>query len=156
MADSQIVEIVGRNWLVSELYRAGVEVARPERDHGIDLIAFVDLDESRRFVSRPIQMKASSRQMFGVWRKHEKFPDLLLAYVWNLSDASQTECYCLSFSEAQRVAEQMGWTKTDSWIKGEGYSTSAPGKRLLSLLEGYQMTPDLWRAKIRTSSGVER
>jgi hypothetical protein len=30
--DSQIVEIVGRNWLVTELYRSGLEVARPERD----------------------------------------------------------------------------------------------------------------------------
>jgi hypothetical protein len=73
-SDSQIIEIIGRNWLVSELYRSGVEVARPERDHGIDLITFVDLDESGRFVGRPIQMKASSKQMFGVWRRLEKLP----------------------------------------------------------------------------------
>jgi len=44
--DSQQVEIIGRNWLVSELYRSGLEVARPERDHGIDLIAYLDLDQS--------------------------------------------------------------------------------------------------------------
>jgi hypothetical protein len=38
--DSQTVEIIGRNFLVSQLVRDGVEVARPERDHGIDLIAY--------------------------------------------------------------------------------------------------------------------
>ena len=30
-------------------------------------------------------MKASSRQGFGIWRKLDKFPDLLLAYIWNLA-----------------------------------------------------------------------
>lgn len=43
--DTQLVELAGRNWLASELLRAGLEVARPERDRGIDLIAYVDLDE---------------------------------------------------------------------------------------------------------------
>jgi len=33
--DSQATEIVGRSWLTSQLYRAGIEVARPERDHGV-------------------------------------------------------------------------------------------------------------------------
>lgn len=35
--DTQLVELAGRNWLASELLRAGLEVARPERDRGIDL-----------------------------------------------------------------------------------------------------------------------
>jgi hypothetical protein len=75
--------------------------------HGIDLIAFVDLDESGTFMGRPIQMKASSQQMFGVWRKHEKFPDLLLAYIWHVTDPPKTVCYCLTFPQAISVAEQM-------------------------------------------------
>ncbi len=58
--DGQTIEIIGRNWLISELYRSGIEVARPERDHGVDLIAFIDLDQSGRFVGRPIQLKASN------------------------------------------------------------------------------------------------
>lgn len=150
-ADSQIVEIIGRNWLVSELYRSGVEVARPERDHGIDLIAFVDLDESGSFIGRPIQMKASSRQMFGVWKKHEKFPDLLLAYVWNLSDLPNAVCYCLTFAEANRVADQMGWTKTLAWKDGDGYSTNSPSQRLRSLLEEFAMNSSKWRPKLIAS-----
>src|SRR5205085_571466 len=58
--DGQIVELRGRNWLVGELLRAGLEVARPERDRGIDLIAYADLDATGRFVARPIQMKAAT------------------------------------------------------------------------------------------------
>lgn len=37
--DPQQVEIIGRNWLVGELGRAGLEVADPVRDKGVDLLA---------------------------------------------------------------------------------------------------------------------
>jgi hypothetical protein len=30
---------MGRNWLVGELVRAGLEVADPARDNGVDLLA---------------------------------------------------------------------------------------------------------------------
>ncbi len=150
-SDSQIVEIMGRNWLVTELYRSGLEVARPERDHGVDLIAFVDLDESGKFVGRPIQMKASSERSFGIWRKHEKFPDLLLAYVWNVSDPRKTLCYCLTFSEAKAVAEKVGWTKTTSWLQGDGYVTNRPSARLTSLLDPFKMDDVKWLLKITSS-----
>ena len=36
--DSQATEIVGRNYLVSQLVRDDLEVAKPERDRGVDLI----------------------------------------------------------------------------------------------------------------------
>src|SRR5713101_2147177 len=62
--DTQIVELAGRNRLASELQRAGIEVARPERDRGVDLLAYLDRDD--KFCARPIQMKASSREAFGV------------------------------------------------------------------------------------------
>jgi hypothetical protein len=38
--DTQIVELAGRNRLASELQKANIEVARPERDHGVDLLAY--------------------------------------------------------------------------------------------------------------------
>jgi len=37
--DTQTIEILGRNRLVTELISAGIEVALPLRDHGVDLIA---------------------------------------------------------------------------------------------------------------------
>jgi hypothetical protein len=148
MADTQIVEIIGRNWLVSELYRSGVEVARPERDHGIDLIAFVDLDKSGKFVGRPIQMKASTSEAFGVWRKLEKFPDLLIAYVWHVTQPSKTVCYCLTSVEANSVAHQMSYTKTEAWTKDGIYVTTRPGETLRELLDAFKMTPEKWRLKV--------
>ena len=58
--DKQVTELVGRSKLVAELLRSGIEVAIPERDRGIDLIAYLDLDlRAAHFVARPIQMKAS-------------------------------------------------------------------------------------------------
>ena len=150
--DSHIVEIVGRNWLVTELYRSGLEVARPERDHGIDLIAFVDLDESGHFIGRPIQMKASSERSFGIWRKLEKFPDLLIAYVWHVADLPRAVCYCLTYGEAIRLADEMGWTKTGSWTEGGIFVTTAPSERLLQLLGTFKMTPESWLAKVGASA----
>lgn len=38
--DSQAVEILGKNKLINELLKAGLEVASPIRDRGIDLIAY--------------------------------------------------------------------------------------------------------------------
>ena len=38
--DSQLIEIIGRNRLINELLRGGLEVATPLRDRGIDLIAY--------------------------------------------------------------------------------------------------------------------
>jgi len=152
--DTQLVELAGRNWLASELLRAGVEIAKPERDRGIDLIAYLDLDERvREFVACPIQMKAATGAVFSLDPKYERFPRLILAYVWYLGDPSQTKCYALSYKEALRVADEMGWTKTASWLKGgkagrRGYSTTAPSKRLRSHLASYEMTPHKWWAKI--------
>ena len=39
MLDSQVTEYLGRNLLIDQLLRAGVEVAIPVRDRGVDLIA---------------------------------------------------------------------------------------------------------------------
>ena len=44
--DTQVVELIGRQYLIAELLVcAGLEVATPIRDPGIDLIAYADIDE---------------------------------------------------------------------------------------------------------------
>jgi hypothetical protein len=114
--DAQSAEIVGRNYLVSQLVRDGLEVARPERDRGLDLIAYLDLDETDGgFVACSIQMKAASERQFGIARKYEKFSKLLFAYVWNVHDPGRARTFGLTYSEALDVAKAMGWTKTASW-----------------------------------------
>jgi len=42
---SQIVEFLGRQRLIAELIRDGLEVALPTRDRGVDLIAYADLSK---------------------------------------------------------------------------------------------------------------
>jgi hypothetical protein len=128
--DGQMVELAGRNWLVNQLLQAGLEVARPERDRGIDLIAYADLDlEVADFVACPIQMKASTTRSFSVHRKYEKFRRLILCYVWNLGNAALTECHALTYEEAVGIAHTMGWTKTDSWLTGAKSGTPGTGRR---------------------------
>src|SRR5947209_6839545 len=81
--DTQAVELACRNWLISQLIQAGLEVARPERDRGIDLIAYLDVDSpSTKFLARPIQMKGGSGRCFSLDPRYERFHDLLLVYVW--------------------------------------------------------------------------
>lgn len=148
--DSQTTEIIGTNLVVASLLRDGVEVARPERDRGIDLIAYVDLDEKgRRFVARPLQIKAATVSSFGIWRKYERFPGLLLCFVWHLHDPSQSVMFCLSHAESVAIADAMGWTRTASWTEKGGYSTTRPGAVVRSLLSPYEVTNGFWRERLR-------
>jgi hypothetical protein len=78
MRDSQLTELSGRHLLIAQLVAGGLEVAVPVRDRGVDLIAYLDLSaETKRFVSCPIQMKASQEARFGLDRKYEKIAGLL-------------------------------------------------------------------------------
>jgi hypothetical protein len=79
--DSQLTELIGRHFLIAQLVAGGLEVAVPVRDRGVDLIAYLDLStETGRFVSCPIQMKASQEARFGLEKKYEKIANLLIAY----------------------------------------------------------------------------
>jgi hypothetical protein len=153
-ADTQLVELAGRNWLASQLLRSGVEVAKPERDRGIDLIAYIDLDKrARKFIACPIQMKAATKAVFSLDPKYAKFPNLLLVYVWNLDVPADTKCFALTYKEAFDVAQKMGYTKTLSWRTGgsserRGYSTTAPSKKLRDLLAGHEVISKMWWSKI--------
>jgi hypothetical protein len=69
--------------------------------------------------------------------------------VWNVTDPSNTLCFCLTYAEAKGVAEEMGWTATASWTEGGSYITNAPSARLLSLIEHFRMAPVDRPAKIR-------
>jgi len=142
--DSQRVELLGRNRLIDELLRDNLEVALPIRDRGIDLIAYADRFENvSAYVARPIQMKAAWKQAFAIDRKYEKFPGLLIAYVWNLSSQNNAVTYAMTFSQSCSIAEKMGWTRTASWERGN-YVSNAPGKRLIELLKPFQMKPGAW------------
>jgi hypothetical protein len=106
------------------------------------------------FLACPIQMKAATGAVFSLTPKYAKFPRLILAYVWNLGDSTKTKCFALTYAEALAVADEMGYTKTDSWQTGgrnkiPGYSTTALSARLRELLAPFEMNPEKWRNKIR-------
>jgi hypothetical protein len=147
--DTQTIELVGRHRLMTELLQAGLEVAEPLRDRGIDLIAYADIDKQvGRFIARPIQMKAASQRSFGIWQKYLKIHDLIFAFVWHLNGNGEPQTFALTSAEAIAIGEDMGWTKTVSWLQDGGYSTTRPGERICDLLRQHQMTPEQWWTKV--------
>ncbi len=149
MNDPQLTEVLGRHQLIDELVRAGLEAAEPIRDRGIDLLAYADKDmENGRFSARPIQMKAASQQSFGLDRKYAAFPNLLLAYVWNLDTPDQVVTYAMTYPEAFHILEEMGYANSSSWIDKGAYVNTRPGPRLRELMAPYRMTPSSWWQRI--------
>jgi hypothetical protein len=138
--DKQIVEIEGVNWLIVELMKAGIEVARPIRDRGVDLVVYNERKNDELF-AKVIQVKASSEESFSIDQKYEKTKGLLIVYIWNLE--SNPIAYALSYEEVFSIAREIGWVKTKSWEKGI-YSTSNPSKELKKLLKQYGMNEEKW------------
>jgi len=150
--DSQVTELQGRGRLIGELLVAGLEVAVPARDRGVDLVAYLDLKTSTpEFRARPVQMKAASKRHFSVAKKYARIRDLVLAFVWHLNDARSPVTYAMSYPDAVSIARKMGYTATRSWKIGGGYSTQNPSKRLLKLLEPHLMNGSKWLELIRAS-----
>jgi hypothetical protein len=147
--DSQIVEILGRSRLTEELLRAGLEVASPVRDRGIDLLAYLDSGpDVRSFCACPIQMKASSNTGFGLDAKYARFPNLVIAYVWHVDSSAAEITFAMSYGEALGIADAMGWTQTSSWLVGKKYSNSGPGAKLRDLMEPFRMDSAAWRNRV--------
>jgi hypothetical protein len=140
--DSQQVEILGRNRIKAALIEADLEVATPERHNGIDLIAYRWKLEGE-FVARPIQIKAASTFSFGIDRKYEKIPGLIMAFVVGVREEAHA-IYAMTYDELFKIAEGLGWTKTPSWNDGDGYSTRHESKRLTEVLGPRRATRESW------------
>jgi hypothetical protein len=140
--DSQVTERLGENILVAELMQAGLEVAEPIRDRGIDLLVYRD---RKRFRALPVQLKVATVESLGIYRKYEKIPDLLIVHVWRVLEP-QRVIYALNYKDALKVCEAMGYTKTASWTEKDGYSTRHISAKLRDLLEPHRIkSPDEWR-----------
>ena len=149
--DTQVIELIGRNRLIDELFMAGLEVAIPERDCGVDVIAYDLGSRSIPFVARPIQMKAATGENFSIDQRYREMRGLILAFVWHVNDQRKPVTYALTWREALAIGRAMGWTETPSWTKHGKYTTQRPSQELLQLLDEHQMTPKLWRRKVRES-----
>jgi hypothetical protein len=67
----QTICLLGRDPVIAQLHRAGLEVALPRREHGIDIIAYVD--KERTFQALPIQVKSSAGFRWVVNEKYGPF-----------------------------------------------------------------------------------
>jgi hypothetical protein len=152
--DTQVVELLGRQRLMSELLLDNLEVASPARDRGIDLIAYADLSRQvSRFAARPIQMKASWKRAFSVARKYERVADLIVAYVWHVGEPTSAVTYAMTYPEAVALAEALGWTDTAAWAEGQ-YSTTSPSQELVQRLEQYRMRPGWWWSLVTGTAAI--
>jgi len=148
MVDTQLIELEGRNRLIESILSAGLDVALPIRDDGVDLIVYRRKGEDV-FNARPLQLKTATKPRFTVDRiKYEGRHGLIMAYVWG---QDRSTIYALSYHpDVSDVARAMGWDQTNAWQTGAG--TKRPGwscyasSKLLRVLEPFQATPDRWRA----------
>lgn len=153
--DSQQIESLGRAALTAQLVGDALEVAQPERDAGIDLLAFTI--EPWRVI--PIQMKVASAEGFSVARKYRRVPGLVnaplvMVYVWKARSPADIEFYAMTWNDAVAIAEELGWTRTRSWQRDPwwtgSYETTRPSQRVKSAIARYRMAPGRWRELIET------
>ena len=152
--DTQVTERLGRNVLIANLMQAGLEVAEPIRDRGIDLLIYTDRDQ---FSALPIQLKVATAESFGLYKKYEKIPGLVIAHVWHTLGPSIMEIYALTYHQSRKVCDVMGYTKTDSWREHGGYSTRHISPKLRDLLAPYRIeTPEQWRRLLDGKPSISR
>lgn len=149
--DSQQVEILGRNLVKASLIEAGIEVATPERENGIDLIAY-RWNQDGLFTAFPVQIKAASQFSFGMDRKYAKIPRLIMVFVMNCRSANESTIYAMTYAQMVQVGDAMAWTTTASWAERNGYSTRHPSPKLLGLLGSHCMDPMKWADLLTTVS----
>jgi hypothetical protein len=123
---------------VAALAHDGVEIAAPMRDHGVDLVAYVE-DKWR---SCPLQLKCYRTAGFMIDKRYLRFgPRLCMVYAWHVLEPSEVELYAMTFANAVRIGDEMGYTATASWNTGGAYTTTRPSQRLRALLEPQRITP---------------
>ena len=153
--DDQLIELCGRQRLTESLLGAGLEVAFPARDRGIDLIAYADVDHRLgRFVAAPIQMKAATGACFSIDKKYSKFHDIVIAYVWYVSEPANTQIYVLTQQEAVDLATEMKYTATESWIGKGVYVVTHPSRQLVERLRSHEASRTRWEEKILRVGGM--
>src|SRR5689334_8591291 len=102
--DGQLVEIHNTHRVIESALAAGLDVARPVRDDGVDLIAYRRKGEGPWF-SIPIQIKSR----FDVEKKYIPRAGLVMAYV------CANHIYVIRHADALEIADRRGYLNTPSW-----------------------------------------
>jgi hypothetical protein len=151
--DKQQVEVIGRNIVTNQLLREDIEVAEPVRDRGIDLIAYLRKEEGQRFHARPLQLKVASDRDFSVYKKYDEFNDMVVVYVWRIAYEDGPEIYALTTQETLDVAEQRGWTETNTWANKDQYNDTTVTGPTQNAVNPYEIEPGGWCEKLFGGEG---
>jgi hypothetical protein len=157
--DKQQIGIIGKHLLIANLLAAGLEVAEPIRDHGIDLIVYRDGKEDSeppvKFAARPIQLKTSSKKTFELYRKYDRFDELRIVYVWNAENIwdekypSKPIIFCLKYKEAEDILKAGRHAENNDWKNIGHWFTNSPSDAMEKRLEKYQVKiPNDWLKKL--------
>ena len=55
----------------------------------------------------PVQLKVFSNEGFNLDVKFSRFPNLIMAYVWNVGDSGNTSLYLMTYAEAEGIANEL-------------------------------------------------
>lgn len=147
------VERIALPHLEVSVLRAGLQLATPTIDSGIDAVVFAT---EGGFRARPVQLKAFSGRGWSLYQRYEKFDQLLMAYVWSAVSAD-AQVVVMTYAESFAIAKAMGFTETASWKTGvktgkPGYAvtTMTVGGKLHQLCIPHLATPERWQALLAT------
>lgn len=155
MSDTGATEILGRTWFTAELVRAGIEVARPERDIGVDLVAYT-ADAAWML---PIQLKTIGLYGITVWQKYVGMPIGIVYVVLGDGDGgfggrAETIAYLLTPDQAWEMPAALG-KKFDPELHVT-YRFSDLTRALASKLEGYRVLPGTWEERLGRLAPLRR
>ncbi len=98
-------------YLGEKLSSAGIRLAFPEYDSGIDFIAY---STDGRFLSAPVQLKASTQQGFQTNKKYLQIPDLRIVYLWHVGlDLTKIKAFCLPYNKAEEIVDIQNRSRKD-------------------------------------------
>src|SRR5258706_14073690 len=102
--DGQLIEIRNTNRVIESILDAGLDVAKPVRDDGVDLIVYRRKGEGD-WISIPLQVKSR----FDIRKKYKARRGLVMCYV--CKDA----LYVVLHRVALKIARKRGYLKSPSW-----------------------------------------
>lgn len=148
--DAQQIELIGTAALEAELIRQGFEVARPNRDRGIDLIVYSD-QKDKPFSAVPIQVKAATDRSFGIYKKYEKFTGLVLVFIW-YATTKEPHYFLLTHQESLKFLKD---PEGHSWQSNECYTWPKIPKWLEEGLNEYKDNWKLLHQKLAVPIGQQ-
>lgn len=155
MSDTGATEVLGRTWFTAELVRAGIEVARPERDIGVDLLAYT-ADGAWML---PIQLKTIGLYGITVWQKYVGMP-IGIVYVLlgdrdgGFAGRAETTAYLLTPAQAWELPAALG-KKFDPEFHVTYRFRGLTGA-LTEKLEEYRVLPGTWEERLGRLAPLRR